>query len=71
MRKAKGSDFGAGRGLRRPGPVVVPDRCLPQLWERSGFGSGRLRTGATRKARRWQPSRLLLTTGSRRRHRFV
>ena len=23
--------FGAGRGLRRPGPLVVPDRCLSQL----------------------------------------
>ena len=22
---------GAGRGVRRPGPVVVPDRCVPQL----------------------------------------
>ncbi|MGX1103632.1 MOSC domain-containing protein YiiM [Bradyrhizobium elkanii] len=23
--------FGAGRGVRRPGPLVVPDRCLSQL----------------------------------------
>jgi MOSC domain-containing protein YiiM/ferredoxin-NADP reductase len=23
--------FGAGRGVRRPGPMVVPDRCLSQL----------------------------------------
>ena len=63
--------LGAGRGVRRPGPLVVPDRRLSQLRERSGFGGGRLRTGATRQARRRQPSRLLLTTDSRRRHRFV
>ena len=30
--------FGAGRGVRRPGPLVVPDRCLSQLRERFGFG---------------------------------
>ena len=35
---------GAGRGVRRPGPLVVPDRCLSQLRERIGFGGGRLRT---------------------------
>ena len=62
---------GAGRGVRRPGPLVVPDRCVSQLRERSGFGGGRLRTGAARQARRRQPSRLLLTTDWRRRHRFV
>jgi len=49
----------------------VPDRCLLQLWERFGFGDGRVPTGANRKARRWQCSYLLLATDSRCRHRFV
>ena len=35
------------------------------------FGRGRLRTGAARPARRRQPSRVLLATDSRRRHRLV
>ena len=35
--------------------------ALSQLRERPGVGSGRLRTGAARPARRRQPSRLLLT----------
>ena len=29
--------FGAGRGVRRPGPLVVPDRCLSQLRKRFDF----------------------------------
>ena len=62
---------GVGRGVRRPGSVVVPDRCVSQLRERSRLGGGRLRTGATRQACRRQPPRLLLATASRRRHRFV
>src|SRR5262249_18660269 len=49
----------------------VREWCLPHVWERVGFGRGRLQTGATRQARRRQPSRLLLTTNSRCRHRFV
>jgi len=57
--------------VRRPGPLVVPDWCLSHLWERIGFRRGCLRTGATRQASRRQPSRLLLTTDSRRSHRFV
>jgi len=51
--------------------LVVPDRCLSYLWERVDFGVGRLRTGATWKAGWRQRSRLLLTTDSRRGHRFV
>ena len=62
---------GAGRGVRRPGPLGVPDRGLSQLRERPGFGRGRLWTAAARQARRRQLSGLLLTTGRRRRHRFV
>ena len=62
---------GVGRSVRRPGPVVVPDRCVSQLRERSGLGRGRLRTGAARQARRRQSARVLLTTASRHRHRFV
>ena len=61
----------AGRGLRRPGPLVMSGRCLSQLRDRPGFGGDRLRTGATRKARRRQPSGLLLAPGSRPCHRFV
>ena len=63
--------FGTGRGLRRPGPLVVPDRCLSHLRERFGFGGGGLRTGATRRARGRQPSGLLLAAPWRRRNRFV
>src|SRR5262249_53459153 len=63
--------LGAGRGVRRPGPLVVPDWCLSQLRERIGFGRGRLWTRAARQAGRRQRSRLLLTTDSRRSHRFV
>ena len=37
---------GVGRGVRRPGPLVVPDRCLSQLRERFGFGRGRLCTAS-------------------------
>ena len=55
---------GAGRGLRRPGPLVVSDRCLSQLRERPGLRGGRLRARAARPARRRQRPRLLLTTGS-------
>ena len=62
---------GVGRGVRRPGSVVMPDRCVSQLRERSRLGRGRLRTGATRPACRRQPPRVLLTTASRRRHRLV
>ena len=39
----------AGRGVRRAGPLVVPDRRLSQLRERAGLGGGRLRTGAARQ----------------------
>ena len=56
--------FGAGRSMRRSGPVVVQERCLSQLRDRFGFGRGRLWTAATREARRRQPSRLLLATDS-------
>ena len=59
---------GAGRGVRRPGPLVVPDRCVSQLREWSGFRCGRLRTGATRQTRRGQPSRVLLSADPQRRH---
>ena len=34
---------GARRGLRRPGALGLPDRCLPQLRERSRLGKSRLR----------------------------
>src|SRR4029077_20151073 len=63
--------LGAGRGVRRPGPLVVPNRWLSQLRERVGFWGGSVRSAATRQARRRQPSCLLLTTDWRRRHRFV
>src|SRR5689334_22689769 len=49
----------------------MPDRCLSQLRERFGFGSGGLRTGAARQARRGQPPCLLLATDWRCGHRFV
>ena len=62
---------GVGRSVRRPRPVVVPDRCVSQLRERVGLGRGRLRTGAARQARGRQSARVLLTTASRHRHRFV
>jgi MOSC domain-containing protein YiiM/ferredoxin-NADP reductase len=54
--------FGTGRGVRHPGALGMPDGCLSQLRERFGFGGRGLRTGATRKARQRQPSRLLFTT---------
>ena len=57
--------LGAGRGVRRTGPLVVPDRRVSQLRERFGLGGDRLRTAAARHARRRQPSRLLLATDSR------
>ena len=57
---------GAGRGVRRPRPLVLPDWCLSQLREWSRIRSGRLRTGATRQARRRQPSCVLLATDWRR-----
>ena len=62
---------GAGRGLRRPGPLVVPDRCVSQLRERPGVGGGRLRAGAARPAGRRQRAGVLRPTGWRRRRRFV
>jgi len=44
---------------------------LSQLWKRFGFGWGGLRTRPTRPAGRRKHARVLLTTGSRHRRRFV
>ncbi|MGY4470629.1 hypothetical protein ACVWWK_006338 [Bradyrhizobium sp. LB9.1b] len=51
---------GAGRSLRRPRALVVPDRRLPQLRERTDRGSGQLRAGSTRPASGGQRPDLLL-----------
>jgi hypothetical protein len=53
------------RFVGRAGPVFVT------LREWIGFRVGRLRTGATRQAGRWEPAYLLPTADERCRYRFV
>jgi len=51
--------------------VPVRWACRTGVCHNFGFGGGRLRTGATRQAGRWEPSRLLFAAEERCRHRFV
>ena len=62
---------GAGRGVRRSGALVVPDRRVPQLRERPRVGRSRLRAGAARSTGGGQPAGLLRAACGRRRHRSV
>ncbi len=62
---------GAGRSLRRPGPLVVPDRRLPQLREQPARRRDRLLPRSDRRAGAGPPPHLLLTADLRGRPRPV
>src|SRR5262249_18783606 len=57
---------GAGRGVRRPGPLVVPDRRLSQLRERIDLRSRGLRARSARSSGGGKRADLLLPAAGRR-----
>jgi ferredoxin-NADP reductase len=57
--------------VRRARLLVVPDRRFPQLQKWPGFRRRHPRSPTARRTRRWQTSRLLLTTNGRPCRRFV
>ena len=61
----------ACRSLRHTGAMVMPDRRLPQLRDRTCGRDGPLPTRAARCTGGWQCADLLRPAGGRRRHRFV
>ena len=62
---------GAGRGVRRPGPLVVPDRRLSQLRERIDLRSRRVRARSARSAGGRKCADLLLSAAGRRGDRHL